>query len=127
MQKEFYQITGKTDSRKMAEFLSKDGLVEVEAAFDRGAFSLCSSGQAERSVSILGLLTGTSGQYFYGTDSIKIINKMWEHLAGLASHWPEAGCGEPDWCGGAGLNQDSVVNLLDFALFDGCCIEIITE
>jgi hypothetical protein len=28
-------------------------------------------------------------------------------------------CGEPDWCVGFDLDRDSVVNFVDFALFDG--------
>jgi hypothetical protein len=33
------------------------------------------------------------------------------------------GCGKPAWCAGVDLNQDSLVNFSDYALFDGCCIE----
>ncbi|MHC4659374.1 MAG: choice-of-anchor Q domain-containing protein, partial [Planctomycetota bacterium] len=118
---------GVAESVDMNIFINEEDLVEVEVAFDRGAFSLCSSGQAERNAGVLGLLAGTGGQYFYGTDSIKIINKTWEHLAGFASHWLQTDCGPPDWCGGFDLDQDGKVNFRDFALFDACCIEIITE
>ena len=118
---------GVAESNDMNVFVNEEGLVEIEAFFDRGAFSLCRNGKAERNVIILGILCGTRGQYFYGTDTIKIINKTWGHLAGFGSHWLEEGCGEPDWCSGQDLNQDSVVNLTDFALFHSCCIEIVAE
>jgi hypothetical protein len=48
-------------------------------------------------------------------------------VADLASYWLESGCGKPDWCGGVDLNQDSSVDFVDFALFDGCCIEVVAE
>jgi hypothetical protein len=38
----------------------------------------------------------------------------------LAQHWLEAGCGEPDWCGGADLVRDpseQVVNVFDLLRF----------
>jgi hypothetical protein len=118
---------GVAESNDMNVFVNEEGLVEIEAFFDRGAFSLCRSGQAERNVTVLGMLCGSGGQNFYGMDTIKIINKTWEHLAGLASHWLEEGCAEPDWCGGIDLNQDGAVDFVDLALFDGCCIEVVAE
>ena len=115
------------ESNDVNVFVNEEGLVEIEASFERGAFSLCRNRQAERNVTVLGLLAGTGGQDFYGTDNIRIINKTWGHLAGLALHWLEEGCGEPDWCGGIDLNQDSAVDFVDLALFDGCSIEVVTE
>lgn len=38
----------------------------------------------------------------------------------LGGHWLEAGCGEPDWCGGADLDRDHsehVVNMFDLLKF----------
>jgi len=32
----------------------------------------------------------------------------------LAEKWGSAGCGSPDWCGGADLDHSSTVNLTDF-------------
>jgi hypothetical protein len=76
-------------------------------------------------VSVIGSFI--SGQQFYGTDTIKITTNTFEYLAVLATYWLEEDCGRPDWCGGADLDQDSIVNFRDFALFDGCCVEVITE
>jgi hypothetical protein len=33
------------------------------------------------------------------------------------SHWLEEGCDFPDWCQGTDLNEDGVVNYLDYAIF----------
>jgi hypothetical protein len=99
--------------------------VEIEAAFGRAEFCSIITGVEPMEVMVVGSLT--SGQQFYGTDTIKITTNYFEYLAVLASHWLEADCGTPDWCGGADLDQDSLVNFVDFALFDGCCIEIVRE
>ncbi len=74
-------------------------------------------------VRVVGSLT--SGQQFYGTDTIKITNNAFKHLGILSSRWLEAGCDKPDWCSGLDLNQDSLVNFIDLALFDTCCIEVV--
>jgi len=109
------------DSNYMDVFLNKDGLVEIMAAFDRADF--CSNGSMLEDIVVIGRLT--TGQYFYGTDTIRIKTNNLEYLAVLTSYWLEAGCGEPDWCEGADLNRDSVVDFIDFAFFDGCCLEFI--
>jgi hypothetical protein len=108
-------------------FVNKDGGIEIEAGFERSAFSLCLSQPAERIVTVLGLSASTSGQYFYGTDKIKIVNKTWEQIAVLSAHWLATDCGRPDWCGGWDLDQDGGVDFGDFALFDGCCIEVVSK
>ena len=105
-------------------FINEDGLVEIEIGFDRAAF--CAGidyGPAE--VTVVGLLT--SGQYFVGSDTIRIISGNLKYLAVFASHWLEAGCGAPDWCGGVDLDQNTIVDFVDFALFDGYCIEVVKE
>ena len=109
------------ESVYMDVFLNEDGLVKIMAAFDRAVF--CSNGSGHRNVVVIGQLT--TGQYFYGTDTIRIKTNNLEYLAVLTSYWLEAGCGEPDWCEGADLNRDSVVDFIDFAFFDGCCLEFI--
>jgi hypothetical protein len=106
-------------------FVNDDGLVEIEAAFPRAGF--CGVSIEGNSVEVTVLGTLTSGRQFYGTDTIKIIDHHFECLAVFASYWLQTECGKPDWCGGFDLNEDSVVNFLDFAMFDACCIEIITE
>jgi len=68
-----------------------------------------------------------SGQQFYWTDTTKITTNFLKHLGILASRWLDTGCGKPDWCGGCDLGRDSAVNFVDFTLFDGCYIKVITE
>ncbi|MHC4153477.1 MAG: hypothetical protein ACYST6_00910 [Planctomycetota bacterium] len=105
--------------------VNEEGMVEVEAGFDPAAF--CQAGLQGQviEVAVSGLLA--DGRYFCGADQIKVTNNILKHLAGLASYWLEQGCGKPDWCGGVDLNQDGSVDFADFALFDGCCIEVIAE
>ena len=67
----------------------------------------------------------TSGQYFYGIDTIKIITNRLKNIANLASHWLEADCDVPDWCSGADIDHSSTVDFVDFALLGGCFIEIV--
>ncbi len=105
-------------------FINEDGLVEIEIGFGRAAFcGRTDYGPAD--VIVVGLLT--TGQYFYGTDTIRIITHNLHYLAVFASYWLDEDCGAPDWCNGFDLDQDSVVNFIDFALFDSCCVEIITQ
>jgi parallel beta-helix repeat protein len=101
-------------------FINKDGLVEIEVAFRRSDFCAAAQDNESTEVTAVGLLI--SGQSFYGTDTIRIITK---DVAVLAYYWLEADCGEPDWCDCVDLDQDSIVNFVDFALFKGCCIEVI--
>ena len=116
---------GGIESEYMNVFVNEDGLVAIEAAFSRGEFCSIVTGDEGIEVTVVGRLT--SGQQFYGTDIVKITSNALKYLASLASYWLEAGCGKPDWCGGVDVDQDSVVNFVDFALFDGCCVEIISE
>jgi hypothetical protein len=41
----------------------------------------------------------------------------------LTSHWLETGCAEPNWCGGADLNRDGVVDTNDLGQFLGSCLK----
>jgi len=116
---------GGIESEYMNVFVNEDGLVEIEAAFSRDEFCSIVTGDEAIEVTAIGRLT--SGQQFYGTDIVKVTSNALKYLASLASYWLEAGCGKPDWCGGLDVDQDSVVNFVDFALFDGCCVEIIGE
>jgi hypothetical protein len=112
------------ESDYLNAFVNEDGLLEVEAGFERSAFALCLSQPAERIVTVMGLLAGMSGQDFYGTDTVTIINKTLQQMAALASYWLAEACDSPDWCGGLDLDRNGAVNFADFALSDGCCIEI---
>ncbi len=115
------------ESEYVDVFVNEEGLVEVEAGFDRGDFALCLSQPAERTVTVMGMLAGTSGQDFYGTDTIKIINKTFEQIAGLASYWLAGGCAAPDWCGGFDRDEDGTVNFADLATMEACCVEMIAK
>jgi hypothetical protein len=66
----------------------------------------------------------TDGRQFCGRDTIRITRNYLKYVADLAYYWLAGDCGKPDWCGGVDLDQDSVVNFVDFARFDGCCIEV---
>jgi hypothetical protein len=104
--------------------VNEDDLVEVEAAFDRADFCAGTDyGPAE--VTVTGLLI--NGQPFYGTDTIRIISNKLAYITVVASHWLETNCGQPDWCNGLDLDQNSTVDFMDFALLDGCCIQINTQ
>jgi hypothetical protein len=96
------------------------GSVEVEAYFDRTA--LCGRAPFVGTITVEAFFT--SGQGFYGTQTIELAEGIFEGLSALASHWLEGGCSEPGWCEGTDVDQNSRVNLVDFALNDGCHIEI---
>jgi len=114
------------ESYKIKVLLNDEGLVRVEAAFNRS--DLCASITGyDQNIEVMVTGSLTTGQQFYGTDVIKITDRAFDHLAILVSHWLECDCDQPDWCGGADLNADSVVNFLDFALLDRCCFEVIAE
>lgn len=110
------------ESEYMSVSVNEDGRVEIKAAFDRATFCDTGMDYGPAEVAVVGLLT--SGQYFYGIDTIKIITNQLKFLGVLASYWLQTSCDKPDWCGGFDLDQDGVVNFRDYALFDGCCIEV---
>jgi probable HAF family extracellular repeat protein len=96
--------------------VNENELVEIEAAFERADFcgALRDNWHSEITICVRGSFI--SGQFFYGMDTIKIIDNSFKHLAILSSHWLESGCTKFDWCNGADIDQDSVVNFKDFAL-----------
>jgi len=95
--------------------VNEDDLVEIEAAFCRA--DLCAALSENRSSELIVTVRGLfiSGQFFYGMDTIKIIDNSFEYLAVLSSHWLQTNCAEPDWCEGVDVDQDSLVNFNDFA------------
>ncbi|MHC4574041.1 MAG: hypothetical protein ACYS76_07900 [Planctomycetota bacterium] len=113
------------ESEYMNVFVNEGGLVEIEAAFDRGEF--CAAGIDGNSIELTVAGSFTTGQKFYGTETIKITKNYLKYLADLAYYWLAADCGKPDWCEGVDLDQNSRVDFVDFALFDGCCIEIVAD
>jgi len=94
----------------------------VEIGFERRGFCDAMGDYGPGEVTVSGRLT--TGQYFYGTDVLKVIANNFEYLGVLADYWLRDGCGAPDWCGGADADVSGVVDLVDFALFDGCCVEV---
>jgi len=54
-----------------------------------------------------------NGDYFYGKDHIWILRRPGELLEQLAERWLK-GCGSPDWCGGLDVDQNGIVNMIDF-------------
>jgi hypothetical protein len=116
---------GGIESDHINVFVNEGGFVEVVAAFDRSAF--CEAGISGEAIEVTVTGSFADSSQFYGTDTIKITSNYIEYLASLAFRWLEDDCGKPGWCGGLDLDQDSVVNLIDFALFDGCCFEIVSE
>jgi hypothetical protein len=95
--------------------------VEIEAAFDRQEFCNAAGNWPDELI-VQGWCT--NGESFYGTGSIRVITPGLKELVQLSTHWLEENCKKPHWCNGMDLNQDSVVNLIDFALLQTCCFEI---
>ncbi|MHC4624037.1 MAG: right-handed parallel beta-helix repeat-containing protein [Planctomycetota bacterium] len=113
------------ESEYMNVFANEEGFVEVEAAFSRARFCAAAIDGNNIEVTVAGSLS--TGQLFCGTDMIKITTNYFKGLAALASQWLQTDCGRPDWCAGFDLDRNSVVDFVDFALFDGCCIEVTAE
>ncbi|MHC4215291.1 MAG: right-handed parallel beta-helix repeat-containing protein [Planctomycetota bacterium] len=113
------------DSTYMNVFLNSDGLVTIEAGFNRNNFAnvLAPFTSSESSCDIKGMLL--SGQPFYGTTSFKITGKIFNHLAVLSSWWLNTDCTEPDFCGGFDFNRDGIVNFIDLTLLNGQCADFI--
>ena len=59
------------ESEYINAFVNKDGLVELEIGFSRRAFCEVGMDYGPAEVKVVGKLT--SGQVFYGTDTIKIL------------------------------------------------------
>jgi hypothetical protein len=106
-------------------FINEDGDVEIEAGFARRDFCGAQIGDGPLDITVSGLLT--NGEYFYGTGTINIRNRTFEYLSALASYWLQTGCRPPNWCEGADFNKDSMVDFVDLAIFDGCCIEAVRK
>jgi hypothetical protein len=113
------------ESDYMNIFINEDNLVEIEAAFSRSAFCRSAISDDDTEVIVIGLLN--DGRNFYGTDTIKVMDRSLEYLTICVSDWLETNCNSPDWCTGLDRDRNSVVNFVDFALFDGCCIEVVSD
>lgn len=66
-----------TEAEYMNVFINDEGLVEIEAAFDRSAFceALADNGSVE--IEVVGSFD--TGQYFYGSDAITVKNIIEEN------------------------------------------------
>jgi len=113
------------ESTYVKVFINDDGFVAIEAGFDRTAF--CGAGLDGAAMEVTVLSRLTNGERFYGRDTVRITTNTMQFVAGLAIPWLAADCSNPDWCGGLDLNHDTKVNFVDFALFDGCCIEVVSQ
>jgi hypothetical protein len=113
------------ESEYMNVFVNDSNFVEIEACFERAQF--CAAAVDGNAVEVTAAGSLTSGQQFYGTDTVKITNNAFKHLADLASYWLEESCDHPDWCGGLDLDQDGALDFVDFALFDGCCVQAVED
>jgi hypothetical protein len=113
------------ESDHMNIFINEEDLVEIEAAFGRSDFCGSATNSEDTEVIAIGLLN--DGRNFYGTDTIMVTDRSFEYLAIFVSHWLEADCSFPNWCAGLDLNQDSLVNFIDYAMFESCCIEVVEE
>ena len=69
----------------------------------------------------------TNGKAYYSKAQIRIITPGLPEMVEFASHWLQTDCRKPYWCDGKDLNQDAVVNLIDFAVFQEGYIEINTN
>jgi hypothetical protein len=106
------------ESQHINVFVDDDGTLKVKADFERADF--CGNGLFDGTITVEGQLT--TGQSFYGTATLKVKDKSLEKIASLAAYWLRTNCGDPDWCNGLDINQDSTINLTDFAAVPTCTI-----
>ncbi len=104
--------------------VNKKKLVEIKAAFEREA--VCSlTGNWPEALTVAGFLT--DGNIFLGTSTVRMITPGLKDIAELSLYWLNADCVHPDFCNGIDMNRDSMVNLLDYALFLNSQVEFISE
>jgi hypothetical protein len=113
------------ESEYINVFVNDEGLVELEVAFARSDLCGVASDLDPAELTVTCWLA--NGDAFYGVQTVRIIDKSLEYIAGCASNWLRSHCGAPDWCGGLDLNRDSAIDFLDFALLAGCGVEIVAE
>ena len=112
------------ESDQLKVSVGEDGLVKIQALFTRSQFCEA-AGNWPNEIIVCGLLT--SGQSFYGKAGIREVTHGLKEIAELSYQWLQSGCKNPHWCDGMDINQDSVVNLRDFALFQNGYIEIFSD
>ena len=112
------------ESTPLYVFVNENGLVEIEAAFERKA--VCSlAGDWPEELTVAGFLA--DGNIFLGTSTVRIIHPGMKVIEDLASCWLQGDCAHPAWCDGIDMNRDSLVNLLDYALLMNIEVEFVTD
>ncbi|MHC4462699.1 MAG: right-handed parallel beta-helix repeat-containing protein [Planctomycetota bacterium] len=105
-------------------FVNDNGLVEIEAAFERE--QVCSlTGDWPEALTVVGFLT--DGNIFLGTSTVRMITPGAKDIEELALYWLNADCIHPDFCDGVDMNRDSFVNLPDYALLLNSQVEFVSE
>ncbi len=104
--------------------VNENGLVQIEAAFQRQA--VCSlAGDWPQVLTVVGFLN--DGNIFLGTSKVKIIHPGMKVINKLKWHWLNEDCDHPGFCDGVDVNRNSLVNLLDYALLMNIEVEFVTD
>ncbi|MHC4111887.1 MAG: GLUG motif-containing protein [Planctomycetota bacterium] len=112
------------ESAPLYIFVNDNGLVQIEAAFERQV--VCSlAGNWPDALTVAGFLADDN--IFLGTSTVRIIHPGMKVIEELASCWLQGDCVHPTWCDGIDMNRDSLVNLLDYALLMNIEVEFVTD
>ena len=104
-------------SDEVEVMMDESGQVELAIAFDQAEVLDALETEAENhSVGITLIGAFADGSSFYATGAISILKSRVSQLNLIASQWLSKDCREWSWCGGADVNQDGIVNYLDFFL-----------
>jgi hypothetical protein len=114
-------------SNHVNTYLSNNGSVELEAAFDHSLVCGSVLGNGTFEATVIGKLA--NGKYFYGSDSINLKNNITEIkvldniqlIESLSEYWLSSNCAFPDWCEDADVDKNSFVDLIDLALSPNQC------
>ena len=100
---------------------NEEGQGVLSMTFDRVAFCELDPPNGHLQLTPTGRLT--NGQYFYASDTIRILDNRMEHFLNLADNWLQGDCEKPHWCNGLDINADGAVDLRDFSLIDELLID----
>ena len=102
-------------SDEVEVMMDESGQVALTIAFDRADVLDALEAEAENhSVGITLIGAFADGSSFYVTRTISILKSRVSHLHTIASQWLSEDCRARDWCGGADVNQDGVINYAEF-------------
>jgi parallel beta-helix repeat protein/predicted outer membrane repeat protein len=104
-------------------YVNEEGRVVIKASFDRRSFCDAMVDWPDQ-IFILGQFT--NGDSFYAQTFIRVIEPGLKDIAELTSRWLQTGCKKPHWCDGMDINQDSIVNLVDFTLLKNGYVEFVS-